>query len=276
LNKHEYAIERIPNRMYFIEHTEIRVKIQDNPILLASKKELRGHEEDLFYTCKIKHSNNLIFNLYRIRESLDSEIYSFIKTNNLNIYPIGITEGKSGLKSFLSSFPIKIKYNNLSNGEIHILYNNEIYKVIKISNASFELTCEENIGHLKTGNYNIKYFKPNKTYDIFQNGEESIEFKIVDAGIGDRRIDLVLDTVRTFEYQEFTNINKIQNIDNSYIILYDHDSNTAIKDKHTFFYFHKNNMQDWIIIPNKEKFFIQRLTKKLGIFYEETPFYQEK
>ena len=44
----------------------------------------------------------------------------------MSIYPIGISDGRSGYKSFLSSFPIKIKFNNLSKGEIHILKNNNV------------------------------------------------------------------------------------------------------------------------------------------------------
>jgi hypothetical protein len=163
--------------------------------------------------------------LYRIKDSIRYNRFSFIKTSNLNIYPIGISDGRQGVKSYLSTFPIKIKYNNLSNGEIHIYYNNEIKKKIILSEASVKLDCEENIGRLASGNYSIKYFK--ERYENFPNGNDSIDFKIVESGIGDGRSELSINTIPTFEYHEFRRLKEINNIEDSFLILYDFNSNLS-------------------------------------------------
>jgi hypothetical protein len=75
---------------------------------------------------------DLVFNLYRIIDSFDYQAISFIKTTKLDIYPIGITDGRPGIKSFLSNFPIILKWDNLSKGQIHIFQDDEIFiNVIK-------------------------------------------------------------------------------------------------------------------------------------------------
>jgi hypothetical protein len=276
LNESEYALEKItPNRnqYYFIEHTDKRVKIQENPILLASKFELEVENATFFCKCQIENQQGLSFNLFRIKDSLDYKSYSFIKTNNLNIYPIGISDGRSGVKSYLSSFPIKIKYNNLSNGEIHIYYDNEITKRIALTEASVNLDCEENIGLLDSGIYSIKYF--NENYENFPNGNDSIDFEIVESGIGDRRSELTIDTVPSFEYHEFRRLKEITNIEESFLVLYDFDFKLNYKDPHTYFYFKKNDRAEWTIQPNKNYFFIQRLKEKPNQFNEIYYKYQQ-
>jgi hypothetical protein len=266
LDKNEYALEKVPNRMYFIEQNEDCVTIKDNPVLLASKVELNDENIEFFHNCSIENQQELNFNLYRIKDSIRYNRFSFIKTSNLNIYPIGISDGRQGVKSYLSTFPIKIKYNNLSNGEIHIYYNNEIKKSIILSEASIKLDCEENIGRLASGNYSIKYFK--ERYENFPNGNDSIDFKIVESGIGDGRSELSINTIPTFEYHEFRRLKEINNIEDSFLILYDFNSNLKVEDKHTFFYFVKNNRDEWEIKPNEQCFFIQRLRKKPNNFEE--------
>jgi hypothetical protein len=250
LNKSEYALEKIPNLMYFIEHIETRIKIQEYPILLASKVEVNDKNAEFFLKFNIKSRQGLTFNLYRIRDSLDSKGLSFIKTTNLDIYPIGISDGRSGMKSYLSSFPIKIRYNNLSNGEIHIYYNNEIIKKIALTEASVKLDCEENIGHLDSGIYSIKYFK--ERYVNFPNGNDSLDFEIVESGLGDRRSELSINTIPAFKYHEFRRLKEIDDIEDSFLIIYNSDSNIKISDIHAFFYFVKNNNDEWIIQPNKQ------------------------
>jgi hypothetical protein len=268
LNKSEYALEKIPNLMYFIEHIETRVKIQGNPILLASKVEVNDKNAEFFHKYKIKSQQVLSFNLYRIRDSFDYKGFSFIKTTNLDIYPIGISDGRSGVKSYLSSFPIKIRHNNLSNGEIHIYYKNEIINRISLTETSFKLICEENIGLLNSGTYSIKYCNDNGQYVNFLNGQDYIEFEIVESGVRDRRIELSIDTVPAFEYHEFKRLKELKNIEDSFLILYDSDSNLKINDTHTFFYFVKNNVNEWTIQPNKQCYFIQKMKEKPNNFIE--------
>jgi hypothetical protein len=276
LNQSEYALEKItpnPNQYYFIEHTEKRVKIQENPILLASRQEVQDKEKDLIHHFKIKNYKGLSFNLYRIRDSFDYKGISFIKTTNLDIYPIGISDGRSGVKSYLSSFPIKIRHNNLSNGEIHIYYKNEIINRISLTETSFKLICEENIGLLNSGTYSIKYFK--EKYVNFPNGNDYLDFEIVESGIGDRRSELSIDTAPAFKYHEFRGLKETKNIEDSFLILYDFDSNLKFKDTHTFFYFFKNNKDEWTILPNKKCFFLQRLKEKPNNFREIYYRYQQ-
>jgi hypothetical protein len=254
--------------MYFIEHIENRVKIQGNPILLASKVEVNDKNVEFFHKYKIKSQQGLILNFYRIRDSFNCKGFSFIKTTNLDIYPIGISDGRSGMKSYLSSFPIKIKYNNLNKGEIHLFFNNQIFKKIDFSIAPKSLECEENMGLLKSGDYSIRYLSNNNKYAIFLNGQDSIDFQVVESGIGDRRSELKIDTVPAFEYHEFRRLKEIRNIEDSFLILYDFDSNLKFEDTHTFFYFIKNNRDEWTILPNKECFFMQRLKEKPNNFNE--------
>jgi hypothetical protein len=268
LNIFEHALEKIPNRMYFIEHTEKIVKIQDNPVLLASKYEVEDEKVDFFHLCKIKNQNSILFKLYRIRDSFESFSFQFIKTNNLAIFPIGISDGRPGVKSFLSSFPIKIKYNNLSNGEIQVFHNCKILKPIIPSKASNNLEFEENIGLLESGTYSIKYFNEEGKYENFSNGKDSISFEIVESGIGDGRNELTIDTVAAFEFHEFGRLSEIKNIEESYLILYDFDSNLKFKDAHTFFYFKKNNNDEWTIHPSRQSFFIQKLKERPHGFKE--------
>lgn len=260
IDKSEYALEKIPNRMYFIEQIELCVKIQSNPVLLASKLEVTNSEKVEFFSKNaINEVQGLEFNLYRIRDSFNYKRLSFIKTNYLNIYPVGIADGRPGRKSYLSSFPIKIKYDNLSKGEIHIISNNLIQKKII---PSKDLECEENIGLLNSGIYQIKYMNDNQQYENFLNGQDYIEFEIVESGFGDRRRDLTIDTLFTFDYHEFRWPKATKNIEDAYLILHDFDSNLKFKDLHAFFYFTKNNNYEWVIKPNKDYFFIQRLKEK--------------
>jgi hypothetical protein len=126
------------------------------------------------------------------------------------------------------------------------------------------LDCEENIGLLDYGIYSIKYF--NENYENFPNGNDSINFEIVESGIGDRRSELSINTIPTFEYHEFRRLNEINNIEDSFLILY--DSNLKISDTHAFFYFVKNNNNEWTIQPNKQCFFIQKLKVKPSNFNE--------
>jgi hypothetical protein len=260
IDKSEYALEKIPNRMYFIEQIEHRVKIHANPVLLASRLEVTNSEMVEFFTkYPIKNFKGLEFNLYRIKDSFNYNRLSFIKTNYLNIYPVGISDGRPGRKSYLSSFPIKIKYDNLSKGEIHIYSNNLIQKKIIPSKA---LECEEDIGLLKSGNYLIKYFNDNQQYEHFLNGQDYIDFEIVESGLGDRRRELIINSLPDFEYHEFRWQKTTKNIEDSFLILHDFASNLEFKDFHTFFYFTKNNFDEWVIKLNKDYFFIQRLKEK--------------
>jgi hypothetical protein len=274
INKNEYALEKIPNRMYFIEHSEHNVKIQANPILLASKLVVPTNDLAEFFTkYTINNTHGIEFNLYRIRDSFRSKNFSFIKTNYLNIYPVGISDGRPGRKSYLSSFPIKIKFSNLNNGEIHIFYNNQLHKKIKPTNS---LECEENLGHIKSGNYQIKYINENQLYQNFINGQENIDFEIVEAGYGDRRREFEIDTLPGFVYHKLSWEKSITNIEDSILILHDIGSNLNFKDIHTFFYFSKNNDEEWTIKPSRDCFFIQRIQEKPANFTERYYRYKEE
>jgi hypothetical protein len=270
-NGMEYALEKIPHltKKIFLEQSDNLIKIQDNPIVLASKNKVEDNRVDFFYNFSIENHLELTFNLYRVKEKYDSLYFTFVKTNNLNIYPVGITDGRPGVKSFLSSFPIKIKYNNLSNGEIHVFKDNQIsIKSIELSKAAKNLDCEYDLGYLNPGFYQIKYLSENKKYDNFINGHEFIEFEIVETGSGDRRNELKIDAVPTFDYHEFRISKEIKKFEDSFLILHDNNSELKFEDKHTYFYFDKNNNDEWIIKPNKKCFFIQRLKSKPSNFSE--------
>jgi hypothetical protein len=269
LYNNEYALEKVPNRMYFIEQNEDFVTIKDNPVLLASKVELNDENIEFFYNCKIENQQELKFNLYRIKDSIKYNRFSFIKTSNLNIYPIGISDGRQGVKSFLSSFPIKIKYNNLSNGEIHICNKDEIKKKIFLNKSLILSDCEENIGLLQSGNYTLKYFNEKGIYENFPNGKNSIDFEIVESGCGDRRIELKIQNNSEFKYHEFRYLKDNYNFEDSCYIFFDEEVNHKFKDVFTFFYFQKNNENEWIIQPNKLSFIIQKLNEKPIEFIEK-------
>jgi hypothetical protein len=269
-NRLDYVLEKIPHltKLIFLEQSVNRIKIQDNPVILASKNKVERGNIDFFYQFPLENQPDLIFNWYRLKEEYFYKDFSFIKTNNLNISPVGITDGRPGIKSFLSAFPIKIKYNNISKGEIHIFHNNQIFKKISLSNASNNLDCEEDIGYLDSGSYSIKYLNDKKQYDNFINGYEFIDFEIVDSGHRDSRIELPIVTVPTFDYHEFRISKEIKKFEDSFLILHDNNSELKFEDKHTYFYFDKNNNDEWIIKPNKKCFFIQRLKSKPSNFSE--------
>jgi hypothetical protein len=263
LNKPEYALEKIPNRMYFIEQGKNNVKIQENPILLATKSIINNDKSIYFHKYKIRGQQDLVFNLYRIIDSFDYQAISFIKTTKLDIYPIGITDGRPGIKSFLSNFPIILKWDNLSKGQIHIFQDDEIFINVNLSEESNNLECSKDIGILKPGIYLIKYTYETTQYEIFINGKDSIDFEIVETGSKDRRKELKIDIHSIFNYHEFKTIKEIVNIENSCLILYDFDSYLKFKDAHTFFYFSKSEENEWYIERKKQYFFLQRLKEKL-------------
>ena len=257
LNEKAYALEKIPNRDYFIEHQDKRVKIKDNPILIASKNEIKDENAIYFSDFTIQNQHNLNFKLYRIIDSFEYSFLSFIKTNSLNIFPIGISDGTSSTKSYLSSFPIKINYNNITKGEIHLLENDNIIKKTSLNKIIDKLDTEVNIGCLSPGNYKIKYLDDNK-YLNFQNGQDFIPFTIVDAGTKDRRIELKSETVNTFNYHEFRGFKTFESPEDSYIVLQNNDEDLYFKENHTDFYFFKSNRDDWIVRPNKDVSYLQR------------------
>ena len=257
LNEKVYALEKIPNTYYFIEHQDKRVKIIDNPILLASKNEIINENADYFSEFTIQNQHNLKFKLYRIIDSFKYSFLSFIKTNSINIFPIGISDGISSTKSYLSSFPIKINYNNITKGEIHLLENDIIVKEIQLDKIIDKLDTEVELGCLSPGKYKIKYLDDNK-YLNFQNGHDFIPFTIVDAGTKDRRIDLKSETVNTFNYHEFGEFKTFESPEDSYIILQNNDEDLYFKDNHTDFYFSKSTRDDWIVRPNKDISYLQR------------------
>lgn len=270
-NRLEYALEKIPHltKKIFLELSDNRIKIQDNPIIIASKNNLESNSVDFFYNFSVESHSELSFNLYRVNEDFTFKGLTFVKTNNLNIYPFGITDGRPGVKSFISSFPVKIKFNNLIKGEIHIFKDNQIaIKSIKLSEAARNLNCEYDLGYLNPGFYQIKYLNENEIYDNFINGNDFIEFEIVVSGSGDRRNELKIDTVPTFNYHEFRISKEIKKFEDSFLILHEYNFELKFEDKHTYFYFDKNNNNEWIIKPNKQRFFIQRLKAKPSNFSE--------
>ena len=258
-----------------MELSDNRIKIQDNPIILASKNNLESNSVDFIYNFSLESHRELTFNLYRVKEDFIFKGFTFVKTNNLNIYPVGITDGRPGVKSFLSSFPIKIHYNNLSKGEIHVFNVNQIaIKTIVLSNTAKNFDCEEDIGKLDPGTYYIRYLNDQQQYDNFICGNDFIEFEIVESGSGDRRNELTIDTDLTFEYHEFRILKEIKNIEDSFLILFDNNSNLNFEDKHTYFYFVKNNKNEWTIQPNRQCFFVQILKEKPTSFNEIYSRYQ--
>ena len=264
-NRLEYALEKIPHltKKIFLELSDNRIKIQENPIVFASKNKVEDNSVDFFYNFSIENHLELTFNLYRVKEKYDSQYFTFVKTNNLNIYPVGISDGRPGVKSFLSSFPIKIHFNNLSKGEIHVFKDkHNLIKTIVLSDAAKNLDCEDDLGNLDPGFYQIKYLNKNNRYDNFINGHEFIDFEIVDSGHRDSRIELPIVTVPSFDYHEFRKSKEIKIFEDSFLILHEYNSELKFKDKHTCFYFDKNNSDEWIIKPNKKCFFIQRLKEK--------------
>ena len=67
---------------------------------MASKNEIINENADYFSEFKIQDQYNLKYKLYRIIGSLKYNFLSFIKTNSLNIFPIGISDGSSLTKSY--------------------------------------------------------------------------------------------------------------------------------------------------------------------------------
>lgn len=257
LSEEIYALEKIPNKNYFIEHQHKRVKIIDNPILLASRNDIKDDKVIYFSSFKIQNQNNLKFKLYRVIDSFEYSFLSFIKTNSVNISPIGISDGSSLTKSYLSSFPIKINYNNITKGEIHVLKNDDIFIKIDLNENVDKLDSEVSIGYLLTGEYKIKYFDNNE-YLNFKNGQDFIRFTIVDAGNKDRRVDLRLETLSSFHYNEFRWFKPFESTEDSYVIFQNNDEDLSFKDKHTDFYFSKSIRGDWILKPNKDIWYLQR------------------
>jgi hypothetical protein len=119
--------------------------------------------------------------------------------------------------------------------------------------------CEENIGLLQSGNYTLKYFNEKGIYENFPNGKNSIDFEIVESGCGDRRIELKIQNNSEFKYHEFRYLKDNYNFEDSCYIFFDEEVNHKFKDVFTFFYFQKNNENEWIIQPNKLSFIIQKL-----------------
>jgi hypothetical protein len=270
-NRLEYVLEKIPHltKNIFLELSDNRIKIQDNPIIIASKNNLESNGVDFFYNFSVESHSELSFNLYRINEEFTFKGLTFVKTNNLNIYPVGITDGRPGVKSFLSSFPIKIKFNNLSKGEIHVFKDNQIaIKTIVLSNTAKNFDCEEDIGKLDLGKYHIRYLNDQQQYDNFISGHDFIEFEIVESGSRDSRNELKINTVPSFDYHEFRISKEIKNLEDSCLILHECNSELKFKDKHTYFYFDKNDNNEWIINRNRKLFFIQRLKEKPTDFIE--------
>ena len=261
-NKNAYALEKIQNRDYFIELQNENVKIKDNAIILASRTEVAMEEADHIFDFPLANQDRIVFKLYRINDSLECLKFKFIKTNFLNISPVGISDGRSGHKSFLSSFPIKIKFNNLSKGEIHILKNDNIINKIELNKASNKLESEKIIGKLESGYYNIKYLDHNKNYLNFQNGEKSIDFEIVETGIRDRRVVPKQVQNDSFNYHEFRYLKHFDSLDNSSLIIFSQNELLEFKEVHSDFYFTKSDKNEWCLKPNKSLTFIQPLIKK--------------
>lgn len=257
LSEEVYALEKIPNKNYFIEHQDERIKIIDNPILLATRNEIKDERAIYFSGFRIQKQHNLNFKLYRIIDSFKYSFLSFIRTNNLNIFPIGISDGSSLTKSYLSSFPIKINYNNITKGEIHVLKNGDIIKEINLNENIDKLNSEVSIGYLPIGAYKIKYFYNNK-YLNFKNGHDFITFTIVEVGNKDRRVDLKLEIENSFNYNEFRWFKPFKSTEDSYVIFQNNEEDLSFKDKHTDFYFSKTIRGEWILKPNKDIWYLQR------------------
>lgn len=262
LTETEYALEKVPIHTphYFIELKERFVKINNNPILLASKNDVDNQNAVFFHKFSIANQEKIGFKLYRINDSFESKKFSFLKINNLEITPIGISDGRPGVKSFLSSFPIIIKYNNLTKGLIQLICNDEIIKEIELYSKSNDLDTEKEVGLLKPGKYSIKYFDEIGKCLLFMNGKQTVDFEIVEAGIKDRRTELSNPTDTTFKYHEFRRFKENVNLEDSFLILYKEDTDLVFQEEHTFFYFNKNeNNVEWFIQDNRNYFFLQRL-----------------
>jgi hypothetical protein len=271
LNKSEYALEKIPNRKYFIEHRDNTVKLKDNPILLASYHSINDERVNYFHDFKINNQQVSIFKLYWVIDSFNYSRLTFIKTSNLDIYPLGISDGRSGVKSFLSSFPILIKWNNLAKGIIQVLKDNIVYKEIDLTEKSKTLDCDKEIGVLGNGSYCIKFLNADKKYEYFFNGNETIDFEIVDSGKQDRRVDLKIDTFLNFEYHEFRLLNQYKTLEESSVIFVNDEEELKVEDKHVDFYFTKNKENQWVIMPNNEILYLQRTLNKpidCGLTYD--------
>ena len=261
LNEKAYSLEQVPKRKIFIENLNKRVLIKDNPVMIAAKSEVKDLSDWFFGDFPTEEEKQL-FKLYRVTESFQYLKHSFVKTNNLNIIPLGITDGRSGSKSFLSSFPVKIHIGNTTDGEIQVLQEEVIKYKFKLTEVTKNLNSEIKLGLIPPGLYSIKYYDRHNKCLRFKTGNEFIKFEVVENGLGDRRVDRNKQALTPFKYHEFRWLKSFEEVEDSYVIFLNNDEQLVFENKHTDFYFSQNTRKEWIIKPNSKITYLQRTIAK--------------
>jgi len=256
LNENAYILEKIPNLDYFLEHLNKRVLIKDNPIIIASNFEINNVSVKYFSDFPIKNQNDKIYKLYRVTDSVEVFNLIVVKTNNLTIVPVGISDGRNGFTSFLSSFPVKLKVGDITRGKIDLIRNKIKTNSFNLENIAENFDVEIELGTLLPGNYMIKYSVENDNYLNFQSGQDSIDFEIVESGVKDARIESNYENT-IFKYHEFPRLNPFNSSEDSCVIFRNNEELLKFKDNHIDFYFSKSYSGELIVKVNKDIFYLQ-------------------
>ena len=254
----------------FIEHFKKKILIKPKrPFVLATKNIVeRGDGLELFLPKKNNGSPQDKFDLWRVRDSLSHNGIKFITTDDIAISIIGISDGRRGLKSFESSYPIKLNIGSASKGEVHLIFKEKLtpFPLSRLDNC---LSTEIELGLLEAGTYSIKYFLNNK-YLNFVNGSDTIEFEIVNSGVGDRRIELKKPTVELFKYHEFERFKQHKSFEKNIVIFNENKTELDLNNQHLDFYFTKNDDGFWIDISDQRVAGLRRRLKNHKIFLQRT------
>ena len=267
VSKSNYALEKIPirNRYTFIEHFKKKIISKENPFVLATKTNVKSEKLRFFHKAGLEDNPQNVFNLFRIVDTFNFADLDFIVTDDIEISIIGVTDGRKGVKSFASFFPIKLKIGSALKGDVQLFVNDNVFNSYPLSSLYNILSTEIDVGLLEKGEYSIKYFV-NDSYVYFDNGQDSIKFEIVDSGIGDRRIEAQEVGVETFKYHEFRRLKEFESLESDAVIFNNDERVFDFGNQYFDFYFIKDEDDSWIDISDERNSLLRRKLSKPEFF----------
>ena len=202
----------------------------------------------------------MTYYLHKVKSDFKTTHNSFIVIDNIDITLIGTGDGRSGKRSFLSDFEIRVHYGTLVNGTIEIVQNEEIKEInIEDIQADNNLLNEHSLGELKPGKYSIQYRDVNNNIATLSNGNKYIEFEMLPFGNRDERDDQNLQR-RNYHSSQFEKQKDFDNLEDKIVIFRDSFNNNKdefqIQDQHLDFYLKKED-EFWSIAPNRDITFLQ-------------------
>jgi hypothetical protein len=246
------------------------------PIILASIRENNNLHNSNNFIGKFEVVNNSQYFFYRIRDSFSHDGISFIKTNyEIDFSISGSTAGISGKTAFTSSYPIYLKYGNISSGHIEIFNsNNERVYNIDLNNQN-TLIDSIDLGLMPVGEYKIKLKNTSGNYEILKSTLDYKSFEIVENGSKERREGEINPNMGNFEFKSITSYSDIQSLNPNWTLLFEKDRSigkikTDVLSHQLFdFCFGKNNNEERYINSSRSVFFAAFIDSTLQLRVEE-------